>query len=160
MEPCEHRADHLCLISTHLAGHPVPAAEDACAACLAQQHPKAINHVTVSKAVYTLHLAGHPVPRDLRAKLSPSPDAALYKDGPGTELERLISWFKSSNDECGCRNRILKMNRWGPDECERRFPTIRRWLYVAARRQGLPFFRPAVDTLIRRAIATARAKAK
>ena len=78
--------------------------------------------------------------------------------GPGTELAKLVSWFKFSNKKCNCANRIRKMNKWGPDECEKRQPTIRRWLRHSAYLNGVPFNTKVVDVLINRAIKNARTK--
>lgn len=150
---CEHLKNGLCLISTNIAGIDVPAAEDACLACQQQKNPMAVNHVTSSKAIYTLHLAGKTAPKELFTKVKGN---AIVAQGPGTELEKLISWFKRKSKSCNCSSRIQKMNRWGPDECEKRMPTILRWLRHSAAKQKLPFVEQVAERLVKRAIKNAR----
>lgn len=157
MADCEHCKNGLCLISTELAGQGVAAAEDACQACVASKSPKSVNRVTISKAIYTLHLHGKSVPHDLRVKLSASSQARQrYPHGPGTELAKLVSWFKLTNKKCDCASRITKMNRWGPDECEKRLPTIKRWLRHSAKTHSVPYVDAVVTALIQKAIRNAR----
>lgn len=150
---CPHLKNGLCQISTKLAGIDVPAAKDACAACLLQKNPMAINHVTSSKAVSTLLLAGKPAPRELFTGINGN---LIVAQGPGTELEKLISWFKKANKKCNCSARIQRMNKWGPDECEKRMPTIMRWLRHSAAKQKMPFIDLVAERLIKRAISNAR----
>lgn len=131
----------------------VPAAKDACDACMLQKNPMAVNHVTSSKAVYTLRLAGKPTPRELFTHIKGN---VIVAQGPGTELEKLISWFKKKNKKCNCSSRIQQMNKWGPDKCEARMPTIMRWLRHSAAKQKLPFVELVAERLVKRAIANAR----
>jgi hypothetical protein len=50
------------------------------------------------------------------------------------------------------------MNMWGPDECEKRKPTIIRWLRHSAYLNNVPFNTKIVDVLINKAIRNARKK--
>ena len=81
---------------------------------------------------------------------------------PGTELNKLISWFYSpdNKDKCECLSRIEKMDKWGPDKCEARMDTIVRWLQHSAAVHGVPFVPSAVRLLVRRAISNARKQEK
>lgn len=150
---CQHLNNNICLVSTRLAGIDVAAAEDACIACKAQANPMDVNHVTASKAIYTLTLKGKSFDRTLLRLVN---SAVEKQSGPGTELEKLISWFKKKNNSCGCSSRIQKMNAWGPNECEKRIDTIVRWLRHSAAKQKVPFIKPVAEKLIKRAIENAR----
>lgn len=154
MIDCEHLQNNLCLISTQLAGVDVPAALDACTACLKQPKPKQQNHVTCAKAIYVLRINNKEVPQSLFQGIT----KRTPQGGPGTELEKLISWFKVKSSKCNCGKRIQKMNQWGPDKCEERMDTILRWLQHSAITNKLPFVRPVVERLVRKAISNARSK--
>lgn len=154
MNDCQHFRDGLCAISTHMAGMDVPAAEDACAACMKEPQPMQRNHVTCSKAIYTLIMSQKPVPPTLLAGVKKAPQQPA--GGPGTELERLISWFKKKNGKCGCGNRIKKMNMWGPDKCEENMEIILGWLEGSAKTNKIPFSKTLAKVLVKKAIRNAR----
>lgn len=143
------------MVSTELAGIDVVAAKDACVACSKQFNPQQKNHVTTAKAIQALHLNNKPVPPSLYSNLSPRNNLSK---GPGTELEKLISWFKVKSKKCNCSKRIQRMNEWGPDKCEERMDTIMRWLQHSAITHKIPFVRPVVQKLVKRAIQNARDK--
>ena len=76
---------------------------------------------------------------------------------PGTELKKLISWFYiPDDDKCKCKDRINKMNRWGPDKCEENIDTIMRWLKHSATINSVPYVESAVRVLVWVAIRKAR----
>lgn len=80
---------------------------------------------------------------------------------PGTELKKLISWFYSPDKKkCKCATRIAKMNKWGPDKCEQKMETILRWLRHSAAIAKMPYFRPAVLLLVRKAIKNSRSQSR
>jgi hypothetical protein len=154
MIKCSHAKNGLCEVSTKLANIDVPLAEDACLACVNHDPAQSINHVTASKAIYVLRKQNLEVPIHLYKHIKP-----IENKGPGTELSKLISWFKAITDsKCKCNKRVRKMNQWGPDECERRRPTIRRWLRHSAHTYKVPYNSTVADSLITRAIKNARAK--
>ena len=155
---CEHRSKGLCQISTQLAGIPVKAAADACQVCSNLPNPHCDNHVTRSKAIYTLYLTKSEIPPNLRQGVHHNPAAEPINKGPGTELEKLISWFKSSSDSCGCRDKVQKMNRWGPDKCETNIDLIKKWLRESAAKENIPYIDFIATVLIKKAIKNARAK--
>jgi len=72
----------------------------------------------------------------------------------GTRLKNLISWFPIPNKGgCNsCRSLEAKMNRWGPEMCEKKMPYILKKLAIGAKRRRLPFSRRLVEILVRRAI--------
>ena len=133
---CPHATD-VCLISTKLAGKPVPIADDACRACSACETPQAVNRVTISKAISVVGPEAELV--DSLARLT-HPERFT---GVGSELRKLIWWFvwnrKSDAAACeACVNRELQMNRWGKD-CRENMPTILAWLKESAITYNLPF---------------------
>lgn len=82
--------------------------------------------------------------------------------GPGTELHGLLRrWLRIGQDEdCGCRARMLRMDREGPDWCEAHTETIVGWLREAAGKRGRLFSERVARLLVRRAIKVARKKAR
>jgi hypothetical protein len=75
----------------------------------------------------------------------------------GTELKKLLSWFRISDEAgCQCASRALIMDAWGPDETERRMEEVVGWLREAASQRGLPFLDFAARVVIRMAIHNAR----
>jgi len=153
---CKHLQGTQCLVATQLCGFDAETKIETCEACSKQDRPQQEN-------LYTLGLAGVAIAKNGR-NLSDFPDI-LEKikrnlpsaKGPGTELKKLIAWFYSPDKKkCKCATRIAKMNRWGPDECEKRIDTILRWLKHSARINKVPFFEPAVKLLIRKAIKNSR----
>lgn len=75
---------------------------------------------------------------------------------PGTELKKLISWFYSPDKECKCKERIAKMNQWGPDKCEENIDTIMRWMKHSAAVNSVPYVESAVRLLVQTAIWRSR----
>lgn len=51
---CDHRSDKICQIASSIAGKLVNVDDTHCTHCVKQDKPQAINHVTVSIAVYEL----------------------------------------------------------------------------------------------------------
>lgn len=78
-------------------------------------------------------------------------------EGPGTELKKLLRKAGiAASGGCQCNARAIQMNRWGPDECERRLDDIVKWLRDEAAGRGLPFVDAVGRILVRRAIKNAR----
>ena len=47
------------------------------------------------------------------------------KDGVGTQLSKMIpDWAVQFNGKCRCKDMQSKMDRWGPDGCERRIDIV------------------------------------
>ena len=158
MSECPYLKDGLCVISTNLARMDVPAAEDACIACKTDPEPMQRNHVTCSKAIHTLVINQKPIPPALLISVKRAPK--VHSSGPGTELEKLISWFKRKTSKCGCGDRIKKMNMWGPDKCEENMDTILGWLEKSAAENNMPFIRPVARWLVQKAIERSRCSLK
>jgi hypothetical protein len=94
----------------------------------------------------------------LRDKYSGDVDPMVR--GPGTELHRLLGRFGIHMQKgCGCKGRMVQMNKWGPAGCAENFETIIEWLKEEAGKRGLPFFSMPARMLVRRAIANARKEA-
>ncbi len=86
------------------------------------------------------------------AKPEPAP-----KHGPGTELEAILKERGHTvARDCGCRDKIAQMNRWGVDGCRENIDTITDWLIDAAKSAGwLEAFAvstPGLATIARREI--------
>jgi len=146
---CPHATD-VCLISTKLAGKPVPLADDACRACNLSSTPREVNAVTLSKAIY---IAG-PLPH-LIQQLTEIQHPYIFA-GVGTELAKLISWFPIPKSACRtCKSLERRLNKWGPEVCVRKRAYILKKLHVAARRRSLPFSERLVGILVDRAIKNA-----
>jgi hypothetical protein len=92
--------------------------------------------------------------------LNATHEDVVEKEGVGTELKRLISWFHQPNKKCKCDYRIQKMNKWGPDECEKREATILRWLKHSAAQAKMPYFETAAKVLLRKAIKRSRSRSQ
>jgi hypothetical protein len=151
---CEHYTETECKLATSLAGTTCPSNIKACEKCLLTDNPRGKNKVT----------AGVAYANALKSGLNPDPSLLLNlgvapANGPGTELKKLISWFYSPDKKkCKCATRIQKMNKWGPDKCEQKMETILRWLRHSAAIAKMPYFRPAVLLLVRKAIKNSRSQ--
>jgi len=128
-----------------------------CIYCTEKANPsQSINIVTVSLAIkYS----------DDKARVIQAYGSAVKQPnissnpGPGTELRNLISWFvwdKKVQNCTICRNREERMNRWGPDKCEKNIATILGWLQESAKEKGYPFSTRVASVLVRKAIANSR----
>jgi hypothetical protein len=79
--------------------------------------------------------------------------------GVGSELKRLLSRIGiESTPTCKCNARANFADVQGVDWCEANVPEIVGWLKEAAEDRGLPFMEAAGKWLVRRAIASAKAK--
>jgi hypothetical protein len=151
---CKHFQNGQCNIINSLSLKSVDIDSRFCKVCTDDVvESQGINKVTVSIALH------HSEPKQ-RSEILEKHNYLLVQEpyGPGTELARLVSWFKFSNKKCKCAARIQKMNMWGPDECEKRKPTIIRWLRHSAYLNNVPFNTKIVDVLINKAIRNARKK--
>lgn len=156
MIPCKYNEHGFCKISSEIAGMPVAIAEDACRACVRDPKPRDVNHVTTSKAIYTLRQQGKVIPRDMYQNVQKA-----KRGGPGTELKSLLGWFGISESEgCQCSEHASKMDEWGPDKCEANMEVILEWLGDEAAERGVPFVKVAARLLVNRAIKRARANAE
>lgn len=91
--------------------------------------------------------------RRLRGKWTP-------KSGPGTHLHAMLERFGiKASPGCSCTERMVQMNIWGPDRCEREIETISQWMKAEAKKRGLPYISTVGRMLVRRAIAKARREA-
>lgn len=71
-------------------------------------------------------------------------------NGPGTILHQYLEslGIKQIKD-CNCSSHQETMDKWGPDECNRRIKTIVGWLREEAVKRKLPFCTLAAYTLIK-----------
>jgi hypothetical protein len=77
--------------------------------------------------------------------------------GPGTELKKMLAKFGlKATPGCQCNQRMMTMNHWGCDECERRLDEIVGWLREEAQNRGLPFIEAGARMAVRLAIRKAR----
>ena len=60
------------------------------------------------------------------------------KDGPGTQLKKLLSerGYSVKSSGCGCNDKASKMNSWGVDRCREKIDEIVGWLEESARKAG------------------------
>lgn len=82
-------------------------------------------------------------------------------EGPGTELQNLISWFvgNAKAGNCSrCKTRVQQMNQWGSARCLKNMARIKRWLRHSAAQKSLPYSDRLVEILIRKAIDNAKKK--
>lgn len=157
MSTCPHNKEGVCQIASGLTqGHAVRVSQGTCDRCTLHMYPRMKNEVTCGIAVSQLVRLGiysgekYPELVDCVSSLS---------TGPGTELKKLISWFYSpQKKKCQCETRIQKMNKWGPDGCEQRMPTILRWLKHSAIIAGVPYVEFTVEMVVRLAIHKSRKK--
>jgi hypothetical protein len=58
--------------------------------------------------------------------------------GPGDFLhDAIIKWtHESPTRQCSCKDRIAKMNAWGPQGCRERLDEIVEWLVGEATKRG------------------------
>jgi len=86
---------------------------------------------------------------------------------PGTELAKLLSWFRQTSG-CGCQERAALMDRNGPDWCESHIDEIVGWMTEAASKAGVagyiaslvPGVGLAAKEIVKQAIANARKNAR
>ncbi len=167
--PCEFRRDGLCEVSSKLASLSVPAATDACHACLAHRYAKAVNPITCSKAIYWRAKMGLPPTAELLEGVRP-PEV-----GVGTELQSLIEstrrvlswmrldWILPQGDKCGCSSTRNQMNAAGSIGCnaKRQYFTeeiLIRWIQHFRPIVSLPGARLLIGLFLRFAIFNARRK--
>lgn len=150
---CEYLDGTKCKVASTMSGFDIHTTQEACKRCLICANPKVANEVTLSLILY--QTKGEIAQQALFSLKQIAKNKIIQ--GPGTELKKLISWFYSPDKrKCKCLTRIAKMNKWGPDKCEQKMETIIRWLRHSARIHKIPFFRPAVILLIKKAIKNAR----
>lgn len=161
MSDCPHYYLGQCKIASGLATLEVLTNPDACNHCTYKEsNPRDKNYVTASLALSAALKAGIKDPQVIEKVKSylPQVTTLIVTYGPGTELEKLISWFKKKNTKCNCQDRINKMNQWGPDKCVENMDIILGWLHKSATKYRIPFIRPVVKKLVERAIYNARLK--
>ncbi len=154
MIECANLRDGQCMAVYSLCGMSSETNPTTCEACSKAANPQSENAVTCGLAILAIGKAGMSVAQ------FPKVNSLLRRqieEGPGTELKKLIAWFYSPDKKkCKCMNRIAKMNKWGPDKCEQKMETILRWLRHSAAIARVPYFRPAVILLVKKAIKNAR----
>jgi hypothetical protein len=135
---CKYFDSGICKLASNKAGMQVRTYEQTCHACLSGKN--------VIQGLITLEKFNQGKLKD------------VTNIGPGTELKKLISWFPIPNKN-GCRscnNLEVRMNKWGPDICERKLDFICKKLWVAAARRGIPYNKTLTEVLVRKAIRNAR----
>lgn len=92
--------------------------------------------------------------------LIPAKPREAPKDGPGTELKKMLAWLGiTATEGCACNARAAAMNLMGADACEERLEEIVGWLREEANRRRLPFVDAVARRMVRMAINSARKRA-
>lgn len=71
--------------------------------------------------------------------------------GPGDQLHQLIEQITKQRPgrECGCKDRISKMNRWGVLKCRRNIDEITDWIVEQATKHDWKLRVPGIGSLAR-----------
>lgn len=156
---CQHLNEETCdLVSTLTKSTCICITEETCSACNSCTTPKSLNKITASLALVTLKKnktfdsIEHKYLIDYCTKTDKVVGSLDLSFGTGTELAKLVSWFGKKDSRCDCDKHILKMNQWGPYECEKRIETITRWLKRSAIIHKQFYNRIIAMTLIRVAV--------
>lgn len=80
------------------------------------------------------------------------------REGPGTELRKLLSLIGITQGDCNCAQRAAVMDSMGCDWCRSNIAMIVGWLEEAAAARKLPFNKLGAYALVRLAIWKARRK--
>lgn len=156
---CNNLRSGICQLASDMAGKDCPTTPDKCTHCTKQvQPPQSINIVTVSIAVKYADNKKDVIDKYGAVVIDKE---VVHKGKPGTELKNLISWFVWSKkvESCGrCKDREDRMNKWGPDKCEKNILTIIEWLRESAKERGYPFSERIAVALIKKAINNSRKK--
>lgn len=150
---CIHLNNNVCTLASSLIQEQVVANEQACSYCQSDSKPMQINSVVAGIAILQLATNSKPIPATLLALVDSKRKPP--KQGPGTELKKLISWFIYKREVQGCRtcyDRETQMNEWGPNGCRENIQTIVEWLRESATKHSLPFSETLVKILINKAI--------
>lgn len=156
---CEHYLDGVCQVASEWATRRAPVTPEACKHCLLQKNPKCRNAVTASMAIsaYVLSEPKERSPDWLVQETNPYLQNSLPTSGVGTELKKLLHWFRIHDEEkCDCKQKAVIMNIWGPDRCLQEIDTIVNWLEEAAKLRNIIFIRMAAVGLVHLAIYNAR----
>jgi hypothetical protein len=67
-----------------------------------------------------------------------SPNSQLHIKGPGDFLhDAILKWVgEAPTRECSCKDRIAKMNAWGPQSCREHLDEIIEWMMGEAKQRG------------------------
>ena len=139
---CPHLNHNVCNIASKLVGAEVTVNEVYCRFCKSEKLPMQENNTT----------------RILARNFSQEFQLDIRENNPGTELKKILSWFPIPNKkDCGsCQDLERKMNRWGPEGCEKHREYILKHLKTACEERGLPYSRFLVNILLNRAIRKSR----
>lgn len=86
-----------------------------------------MNGVVCSRAASALRKAGKPVMPELFTCIRES-----QREGPGSELKALLSYWAKPDHACGCNAKIAQMNMWGIQGCKANFSRIVGWIHTEA----------------------------
>lgn len=158
---CPFLAGGRCGVASQVAGRDVTTTPGHCDFCTLQaKPPRAVNQVTVSLAIHAVR-DDKPLMQSLIREHSQL--LRIERQGPGTELKKLLAWFAVESDSCQCESHATQMDAWGPDGCRERMDTIVGWLLEEAERRGWPSgvaSRLAARTIVERAIRRFERKQK
>jgi len=161
---CDKFLNNVCLVASELASLKVVTNDAACKTCSSLENKHTKNYVTCSLAITAMAKAKTLTNDKLNELKQHVPTTVLYaeelSEGPGTELEKLISWFKTKDKKCKCADRVQKMNHWGPDKCKENIETILNWLEESAKQYKLPFVRFAARWIVLTAIEKSKCTLK
>lgn len=138
MEHTEHKCVHLniddseagfmgiCGLASWLADEAKYTTDDICKACNRTTHPRDTNEVVLAMA-----------------------GIKESKHGPGSTLQKILTWFIAQPKDCNCANRVNVMNAWGPQRCLDELPTILDWLRESALDSGYPYSEFAISAVVK-----------
>ena len=126
---CPHLLSNQCALASWLADKECLTTLEDCKSCERCTKPRDINEVVLS-------LAG----------------IKESKEGPGTTLHTIITWFIPKPEGCDCPNRVTVMNSWGKDRCLQELPTILSWLRESALDNNIPYSEYVIATVVKNII--------
>lgn len=107
---CEHNTEEGCEIVYLINKQWIVPSPEICSGCQRDQNPMNINPITIG-------LSG----------------IEIKKNGPGSTLHKIITWFIEQPTNCPCPNRVKLMDSWGPELCIENKKEILGWLRESAR---------------------------
>ena len=106
-------------------------------------HPECIkpignNNYQCSRYGWIIHVPASKLPILCSKCKQPGRKHESTKLGPGDYLHlAILKWVgEGPTRQCGCTDRIAKMNAWGPAVCREKIDTIVDWLADEAKKRG------------------------
>ena len=122
---CPHLTNETCELATWIANKECPTTPEICQACCRTENPMDINEVVNTLA-----------------------DVQPIGKGPGTTLKKTLDWFVRVPPGCNCMDRVVVMDNWGSDRCEKEKSTILGWLRESALDAGYSYSEYVISHLV------------